>query len=251
LEFLRHKLEVERADDWEELNFDLEKLNKGVVEVVEGGLGFRKGGGEGEGEGEERWPWICQGEFPGAKAKIGLVGDRVRLISDILSVREEDGAKSLQDQLKVNEALRDNVKNLEKKLLAEKNRADIEISTLKVQITEINEQNDIYLTRIEDFNRDIEPKNFRLNDLEELLKVTKTKLQSSQQKEVSLFKANNQLEIKNSELKRLNDDNIERKNLELEKRKTDLAFITELESLLEQAKELRLETELKYGKSEN
>jgi chromosome segregation ATPase len=135
--------------------------------------------------------------------------------------------------------------------LAEKNRADIEISGLKVQITEINEQQNIYLTRIDAFNRDIEPKNFRLNDLEELLKVTKTKLQSSQQKEVSLFKANNQLEIKNSDLKRLNDDNIERKNLELEKRKTDLAFIAELESLLEQAKELRLETELKYGKSEN
>lgn len=135
--------------------------------------------------------------------------------------------------------------------MAEKNGADIEISTLKVHITEINEQKDIYLTRIEDFNRDIEPKNFRLNDLEEILKVTKTKLQSSQQKEVSLFKTNNQLEIKNSELKRLNDDNIERKNFEVEKRKTDLAFITELESLLEQAKELRLETELKYGKSEN
>jgi succinate dehydrogenase/fumarate reductase flavoprotein subunit len=135
--------------------------------------------------------------------------------------------------------------------LAEKNGADIEISTLKVQITEINEQKDIYLTRIEDFNRDIEPKNFRLNDLEEILKVTKTKLQSSQQKEVSLFKTNNQLEIKNSELKRLNDDNIERKDFEVEKRKTDLAFIAELESLLEQAKELRLETELKYGKSEN
>jgi hypothetical protein len=86
-------LEVERADDWRQLNDDLGELNRAVVEVVEGGLGFW--GAEG---GEERWPWIIQGEFPGAVKKIGLVGDRVRLISDILSVREGDGVKSLQDQ---------------------------------------------------------------------------------------------------------------------------------------------------------
>lgn len=100
MEYLRHRLEVERADDWEQLNYEVEKLNWVVVEVIERKLEWKGGAGE-EGEGgkaEQRWPWVLGGGFPAAKKAVGLVGDRVRLISDILSVREEDRAKSLQDQ---------------------------------------------------------------------------------------------------------------------------------------------------------
>lgn len=247
---------VQKLNEWDRINEKLLTLNENIITVLHMKCEHcvkshnNKSPAMAKGWNDcfvccKQWPWISKDGFPGAQDKFELLNDRLKLIFEMIFYDQHPVNDDLTNEKRMCDDLKKDINVMKKKLTLEESRKSEQIDDLKSQIHRLKSFQIEHVTTIDSLTKELEPARLRMRDLEELQKVTALKLKHTQENEVGLFKTINILETKViSQTNKL--QNLEQyKNIDGEKRKIDLDFISELELLLSQSKQQKKQDDIK------
>ena len=241
-------LDAQKSQEWEDINLRVDTQGNYIIKLID--LAISSLGKKNQTSGDSfdkirNQPWTSLTHYKGVSKKQELSEQRLALIEDIFENKYKRQVDYFAQEQEMCSKLKYELGDLRDQMNYQDEYRLEELESFKERCSIYERERPELILKINELIKVNDPMKLRQSDMEELTALTALRLKETQDNEVSQLERNAQLELDLGKEKRRYEEAQHSKEIEVEKHKISVEFITELENVLNEAKEIKIEDDLK------